>query len=103
MLSKRIDCKLKNQLFCILYIAAEEILQTQLESMTRETHDPISTTGAKCCVVLKREHTLINKPQLAATYSDTHVDLVYAIESKLRRAIDYLHRSIVEKIYRGVS
>lgn len=65
--------------------------------------EPLLNNLAHCCRKNKKydealryhEQALILKPQSAATY--TAMGLVYAIKGELRRAIDYLHRSLALK------
>lgn len=100
-------------LLLISFHEAEEILQTTLNmvmKMAQDNHEPISPRWepllnnlAHCCRKNKKyddalryhEQALILKPQSSATY--TAMGLVYAIKGELRRAIDYLHRSLALK------
>lgn len=95
------------------YQEAEEILQTTLNMVMKTAQDnkepissrwePLLNNLAHCCRKNKKyddalryhEQSLILKPQWAPTY--TAMGLVYAIKGDLRRAIDYLHRSLALK------
>lgn len=95
------------------YEDAEEILRTTLKIVTKmaeENREPISPRWeplvnnlGHCCRKNKRyadairfhEQALVLKPQSPASY--TAIGFVYALQGKVDRAVDYLHRSLALK------